>query len=237
MNDVVASVSGTIERRRVKAEDSYLKMLGATHAGTRPTSADIADILKDAEVSLDQFEQDLAGMAERDGQRALLETSIEQARAVGPACEAVAALHAERQRWNLEFRDRMSAAIGAEQEARSGAERIPQIRAKLIETSKNPALRSKHAALHAEHKANGERIAAANQELIDGKERAERTSSFLANKRFNSPEQRDEWQAIVNDWPETKRRLAEEIDALQDRQQAIPVEIEELTAEFVASIL
>ncbi len=237
MLDVIASVSGTIEKRRSKAEETYLRILAATHAGTRPTSGDIADALAEAVVSLDQFERDLTILASRDQQRELLATSIEQAAAVTPASEAVAALQAERQRWNLEFRDRLGAAVGAEQEARSGAERVPQIRQRLIETSKNPALRAKHDALHAEFDANKARIEAMNHDLRIGVENEVRFSSMLAHKRYNGPAQKAEWESFVADWPEAKKRLEDEIDALEDRQQAIPVEVEALTPQFIDSVL
>lgn len=239
MEAIIGSVSGVFQKRAAKAKNDYLAMLVATHEGSRPRNEVIADILEAGGISLDQFERDLQTIEARDAHRVLLAASVAEAEAGTSTAEAVAALHRERMEWQREWHSRLSAAIGAEYSAREASQRVPLIRQRMVETSKNPQLLAKLGALQDEHASNAERIQALRVEIEDGKHSVQNAEIYIrAGRGDHSPEA--EYAArrqTVASWPATHDRLKADITTLEARQQAIPGEVEALTPEFVASVL
>lgn len=236
---VVQAVAGCMQKREVKSREAYLAILEKSHQGKYVKSEDIAEVLRDADVTIQQFERDLHTLATRKSHQDSLTTAIEQAKGAGAASEKVQAMYAERQQWERDFRARLSVAIGDEQEARDAVGRITQLTQQLVASSQNPALVGKLTALRDELAENSAKIRALEKELEDGQRSADNAVHFLrCGRKEESPEpEAVARRKIIADWPATKERIKAEVAALDLRSADIPAEIEALTPEFVASVL
>lgn len=234
---LVDGVANAEAERMSQARGVYLKMVADVHTGKTVAPEKISKILADAKVSADKFKADLRNLVNRDQLKVRLKADTALAATETESYLALEDLRAKRREAERDWNIRMQAAIAAHVDATEARNRVPVLTRELRALSTNPELERRDKELRDESGANQKLVEALNQELKSGESRAAELSSFLAHKAYRTPEQRAEWELIVNGWPQAKKQLADLIGRLEERQAEIPDELEALDPEFVASVL